>query len=150
MLHITVGYTGSRTNFAYCPPNGEYGTIEAYVWNCAPGPSGESRGKVPYWSNPAVELQGVATGSDDENNALFMIEGRAASAAAGTNCLDGNPDEAWMKFESGGVIGNNCPNGEASYEHPLSASLGKFILYIFIIIESKNINHKAVQILLRQ
>ena len=132
MLHITVGYTGSRTNFAYCPPNGEYGTIEAYVWNCAPGPSGESRGKVPYWSNPAVELQGVATGSDDENNALFMIEGRAASAAAGTNCLDGNPDEAWMKFESGGVIGNNCPNGEASYEPPLSDSLGTSIQFILI------------------
>ena len=56
-----------------------------------------------------------------------MIEGRSASAAAGTNCLDGKPDEAWMKLESGGVIGNNCPNGETSYELPLSASLGKFI-----------------------
>ena len=143
-FYVNAGYTGSRTNFAYCPPNGEYGTIEAYVWNCAAGPSGEDRGKVPYWSNPAVELQGVATGSDDENNALFMIEGRAASAAAGTNCLDGNPDEAWMKFESGGVIGNNCPNGEASYEHPLSASLGKFILCIFFIIESSN-NIKSYQ-----
>ena len=131
-FYVNAGYTGSRTNFAYCPPNGEYGTIEAYVWNCAAGPSGEDRGKVPYWSNPAVELQGVATGSDDENNALFMIEGRAASAAAGTNCLDGNPDEAWMKFESGGLIGNNCPNGETSYEPPLSDSLGTSIQFISI------------------
>ena len=89
---------------------------------------------MPYWSNPDVELGGTATGSDDENNALTMKEGRAASAAAGTNCLDGKPNEAWMKFESGGVIGNNCPNGETSYELPLSASLGNFILCIFIII----------------
>ena len=93
---------------------------------------------MPYWSNPDVELGGTATGSDDENNALTMKEGRAASAAAGTNCLDGKPNEAWMQFESGGVIGNNCPNGETSYELPLSASLGNFIFSILIIIRPTN------------
>ena len=120
----TQGYTGTRTNFAYCPPDGEFGTIEAYVWNCAKGPSGESRGKVPYWSNPNVMIDGVATGTETDNNAGTMIEGRFDSAAAGTNCLDGNPDDAWMRGDPSGLIGNNCPNGEASYELPLSESLG--------------------------
>ena len=54
-----------------------------------------------------------------------MTEQRFISAAAGTNCLDGNPDEAWMNFEPSGTIGNNCPNGETSYEPELSSSLGK-------------------------
>ena len=120
-----LGYTGSRTNFAYCPPDGEYGTIEAYVWDCAPGPSGGSRGKVPYWSNPLVEVDGVPSGSADENNAAYMTEERFNSAAAGTNCLDGNPDDAWMNFEATGTIGNNCASGEEAYELPLSESLGK-------------------------
>ena len=39
------------------------------MWDCAPGPSGENRGKVPYWSNPNVQVEGVATGSEIENNA---------------------------------------------------------------------------------
>ena len=80
---------------------------------------------MPYWSNPNVTLDGVATGSESENNAGSMKEGRFESAAAGTNCLDGNPDEAWMNGDPSGIIGNNCPNGEASYEPPLSESLGK-------------------------
>ena len=70
-------------------------------------------------------FEGVATGSDLENNAGTMTEGRFDSAAAGTNCLDGNPDEAWMNGEESGTIGNNCPNGETSYELPLSESLGR-------------------------
>ena len=53
-----------------------------------------------------------------------MTEERFTSSAAGTNCLDGNPDAAWMNFEGTGTIGNNCPNDEESYEPPLSTSLG--------------------------
>ena len=126
MIEI-LGYTGPQTNFAYCPPDGEYGTIEAYVWNCAKGPSGENRGKVPYWSNPNVMFEGVATGTATDNNAGYMTAGRFDSAAAGTNCLDGNPDAAWMNGEESGTIGNNCPNGETHYELPLSESLGKIL-----------------------
>ena len=74
-------------------------------------------GKIPYWSNPNVMFQGVATGSDTENNAGWMTKSRFDSAALGTNCLDGNPDES-------GKMKNNCPNGEESYEPPLSDSLG--------------------------
>ena len=98
------------------------------MWDCAPGPSGENRGKVPYWSNPNVQVEGIATGSEIENNAKLMTEEAHTSAAAGTNCLDGNPDEAWMNFQSGGNIGNNCPNDEASFEPPLSLSTGKITL----------------------
>ena len=54
-----------------------------------------------------------------------MKEKRYESAALGTNCLDGNPDEAWMRDINSGQIGNNCPNGEESYTPPLSESLGK-------------------------
>ena len=107
-----LGYDGDRTNFAYCPPDGEYGTIEAYVWNCAPGPSGEGRSNAPYWSNPDVEFEGTATGSEIANNAKFMTEARFISSRAGSKCLDGNPDKKWMEFDAKGKIGNNCPNGE--------------------------------------
>ena len=117
-------YTGSNTNWAYCPPGGDYGTIEAYMWTCNPGPSGKSRGKIPNWSNPNVKVDGVATGTETENNAGYMTEQRFKSAEAGTNCLDGNPDEAWMHFKSTGSIGNNCPNGKESYEPPLTSSIG--------------------------
>ena len=94
------------------------------MWNCAAGPSGKSRGKAPYWSNPDVEFEGVATGTEINNNAKFMTEERFSSAAAGSNCLDGNPDDAWMNFEPTGTIGNNCPNGEETYDPPLSLSAG--------------------------
>ena len=53
-----------------------------------------------------------------------MTENAHKSAAFGTNCLDGNPDDAWMNFEPDGVIGNNCPNDEKSFEPPLSSSTG--------------------------
>ena len=69
-------------------------------------------------------FEGVATGSQDENNAKYIKEKRFESASAGTNCLDGNPDEAWMEFKSTGSIGNHCPNGEESYELPLTLSTG--------------------------
>ena len=81
---------------------------------------------MPYWSNPNVQFEGVDTGTEIEDNAEYMTEGRFDSRDAGTNCLDGNPDAAWMNFEDGGTIGNNCPNGEESYEPDLSVSAGKF------------------------
>ena len=121
-----LGYTGSRTNFAYCPPDGEYGTIESYPWDCTPGPSGHRRTKAPYFSNPDVTFDGAATGSEIANNARFITEQRFTSALAGSNCLDGDPDEKWMNFDSEGRIGNNCPNGEESYEPPLTMSSGIF------------------------
>ena len=71
-----------------------------------------------------MNFQGVATGTESQNNAKYMTEKRFESAAAGTNCLDGNPDEAWMNGDDSGKIGNNCQNGEASYKPPLSNSLG--------------------------
>ena len=71
-----------------------------------------------------MNFQGVATGTESQNNAKYMTEKRFESAAAGTNCLDGNPDEAWMNGDDSGKIGNNCQNGEASYKPPLSDSLG--------------------------
>ena len=92
MFKCFLGNMNSRINHAYCPPDGEFGTIEAYVWNCHPGPSGEPRGKVPYYSNPNAQVDGVATGSQTENNAKYMTDNRFASASAGTNCLDGHPD----------------------------------------------------------
>ena len=72
-------------------------------------------------------IEGVASGTATDNNAGYMTEERFNSAAVGTNCLDGNPDEAWMNGEASGTIGNNCPNGETSYEPPLSESLGKIL-----------------------
>ena len=126
---IFAGYKGTRTNFAYCPPDAEFGTIVSYPWRCKKGPSGASRGKVPFYSNPNVSKDGVVTGTDTENNAGYIKEKRYESAALGTNCLDGNPDEAWMKDINSGQIGNNCPNGEESYTPALSESLGIKIQY---------------------
>ena len=74
-------------------------------------------------------IDGVATGTETENNAGYMKEMRFDCSDAGTNCLDGNPDEAWMKGEESGKIGKNCPNGEKSYEPPLSKSLGNFLAW---------------------
>ena len=130
---------GTRTNFAYCPPDGEFGTIMAYTWLCEKGPSGNYRGKVPFYSNPNVSKDGVVTGTDTENNAGYIKEKRYESAALGTNCLDGNPDEAWMKDINSGQIGNNCPNGEESYTPPLSESLG--IKIQSLINHLNHINH---------
>ena len=53
-----------------------------------------------------------------------MRDERFTTAHAGSNCLDGNPDEKWMNFDSEGTIGNNCPNNETSYDPPLSMSSG--------------------------
>ena len=54
-----------------------------------------------------------------------MREMRFEYRDAGTNCLDGKPDEKWMNFDSDGKIGNNCPNGEHSYELSVNDSQGK-------------------------
>ena len=120
------GYSGTRTNFAFCPPGANYGTLDSYPWDCEPGPNGETRGKVPYFSNPDIIYEGVPTGDDQNNNAKRMREMRFEYRDAGTNCLDGKPDEKWMNFDSDGTIGNNCPNGEQSYEIPISETQGKF------------------------
>jgi len=50
------------SNFAYCPPDGNYGTIDSYPWECAKGPNGKHRVKAPYFSNPKVCHEGVPTG----------------------------------------------------------------------------------------
>ena len=98
---------------------------------CPTPPSGEYRKKEPYYSNPNVTFQGFPTGTESQNNAKTMKEKRFANAAAGTNCLDGKPDEAWMNGDDvSGKIGNNCPNGEASFEPPLSDSLGNKIVFV--------------------
>ena len=120
----TLGYTGDRTNFAFCPPGGNFGTIDAYMWTCE-----GKRGKVPYFSNQNVKVDGYPTGDANHDNAKFMTKERYKSRDAGTNCLDGNPDDAWMKFKDGGKIGNNCPGDKASYEVPLSVSKGKIVKY---------------------
>ena len=116
---ITLGYEGDRTNWAFCPPDADWGTIDAYMWTCS-----GNRGKVPYFSNQNVKYNGIATGDAENDNAHYVIEQRFDSRDAGTNCLDGKPDDAWMNGEDGGQIGNNCPSGEASFEVPLSWSEG--------------------------
>ena len=92
---------------------------------------------MPYYSNPNVLIEGIATGTATENNARYMSEQRFKSAAAGTNCLDGNPDEAWMNFQPTGIIGNNCLNGESSYEPPLSLSRGKYLFLHLLYVKIK-------------
>ena len=113
---IFLGYSGTRTNFAFCPPDGNYGTLDSYPWMCEPGPNGESREKAPYFSNPDVSYEGIPTGDSQNNNAARMREMRFEYRDAGSNCLDGKPDQKWMDFDPEGNIGNNCLNEEHSYE----------------------------------
>ena len=47
-----------------------------------------------------------------------MTEKRFEFRDAGSNCLDGFPDEKWMNFKPDGKIGNNCTNDETSSETP--------------------------------
>ena len=93
---------------------------------CEPGPNGQSRGKAPYFSNPKVSFEGVPTGDSQNNNAKRMREMRFEYRDAGSNCLDGKPDEKWMKFEPDGKIGNNCLNGESSYKIPDNDTKGTY------------------------
>ena len=72
-------------------------------------------------------VDGFPTGDALNDNAKFVTEERFTSRDAGTNCLDGKPDAAWMNFESSGTIGNNCPNGETSFTVPLSLSEGMLL-----------------------
>ena len=53
-----------------------------------------------------------------------MREMRFEYRDAGTNCLDGKPDEKWMNFDPDGTIGNNCQNGESSYEISVNDTQG--------------------------
>ncbi|MBN8549014.1 MAG: hypothetical protein J0M12_06845 [Deltaproteobacteria bacterium] len=55
--------------------NGKYRTVMAY----ASGQSGEVR--IPYFSNPDVQYQGVATGTSSANNALTLNNTAAIVAA---------------------------------------------------------------------
>ena len=59
-----------------------------------------------------------------------MREMRFEYRDAGNNCLDGKPDEKWMNFDPEGKIGNNCLNGESSYEIPENETAG-ILLYLF-------------------
>ena len=60
----------------------------------------------------------MATGDSEHNNAGYMTEKRFEFRDAGSNCLDGFPDEKWMNFKPDGKIGNNCTNDETSSETP--------------------------------
>ena len=115
MLYLThhLGDKKDRTNFAFCPPDGNYGTIDAYEWKCPKGPNGKKRKKAQYFSNPDVCHEEVPTGDAYNNNAGHMIENRFKYRDVGSNCLDGNPDEKW-KF------GKKCKNGEKSFEVPIN------------------------------
>ena len=114
-------------NFGFCPPNGNYGTIEAYEWNCPNGPNGKYRKKAKHFSNPNVLYQGVATGDDNNNNAAYMTDNRFKFRDVGTNCLDGHPDDNWN-------FGNNCNKGQTSYEPPINYCEGIIIFNYFFFL----------------
>ena len=106
-----------ETNFGYCPPDGNYGTIISYEWHCSNGPNGKKRAKAPYFSNPSVCHEGVPTGDDNNNNAEAMTKNRFKIQNFGTNCLDGNPTSEW-KFKS------NCKDGQSHFEPKIDISKG--------------------------
>ena len=116
----------TRTNFGFCPPNGNYGTIEAYEWRCPNGINGNKRKKAYYFSNPNVFYERVATGDANNNNAAYMTTTRFTSRDLGTNCLDGRPDDDWN-------IGFNCNIGQTSYEPPINYCEG---INLFISLSS--------------
>ena len=93
---------------------------------CEPGPNGETRGRAPYFSNPDVIFEGVPTGDSQNNNAARMRQMRFEYRDAGTNCLNGKPDEKWMNFDPDGSIGNNCVDGHSSYVIPVEDTKGSF------------------------
>ena len=129
ILHVIFLYYGLQleeqekgTNFAYCPPKGNYGTIDAYQWTCSKGPNGKTRQKAPHFSNPDVYYQGVPTGDLLNNNAGYITNNRFKSRDKGSNCLDGKPNENWE-------FGDNCLEGKSSYFHPpIDQSKGIFSL----------------------
>ena len=102
-----LGYTGDQTHWAYCPPDAPYGTIDSYPWVCPKTASGDYRESAPYFSNANVIYKGFATGNAENDNAAYMTEERFHFRDAGTNCLDGKPDEKWMNFDADGTIGND-------------------------------------------
>lgn len=106
-----------ENNFAYCPPNGNYGTIESYPWKCRNGPSGEPRVKAPYFSNPKVCHEGVPTGDVYNNNADFISKSKFKIQNVGSNCLDGNPTSEW-KMKS------NCNSDEKVFDPPINKLKG--------------------------
>ena len=118
---------GKRTNFAFCPPRGNYGTICAYQWTCPNGPNGQPRKRAPYFSNPKVSYEGVPTGDAKNNNAAYMTSERFSHRDDGNNCFDGKPDYKWMNFKDNGKIGNNCKNGQKSFEPPINKCEGNVL-----------------------
>ena len=101
---------------------------------CAPGPNGEQRVQIPYFSNPDVIFEDVPTGDAEDNNVGTMRRMRFEYQNAGSNCLDGKPDKMWMDLNPDGMIGNNCPNGESSYIVPIDGVKSKFLSYISILL----------------
>ena len=101
---------------------------------CAPGPNGEQRVQIPYFSNPDVIFEGVPTGDAEDNNVGTMRRMRFEYQNAGSNCLDGKPDKMWMDLNPDGMIGNNCPNGESSYKVPIDGAESKFLSYLSILL----------------
>ena len=109
-----------KTNFGYCPPDGNYGTIISYPWHCNKGTNGKTRVKAQYFSNPKVCHEGVPTGDDNNNNAEEMSKNRYKIQDFGTNCLDGNPTYEW-KYK------RNCNDGQSQFEPKIDLSKGNLL-----------------------
>ena len=90
--------------------------------------------QIPYFSNPDVSVDGVPTGDAKDNNVGTMRKMRFEYQNAGSNCLDGKPNQMWMDLNPEGVIGNNCPNGESSYKVPIVGDKSKFLFYLSILL----------------
>ena len=90
--------------------------------------------QIPYFSNPDVSVDGVPTGDAKDNNVGTMRKMRFEYQNAGSNCLDGKPNQMWMDLNPEGVIGNNCPNGESSYKVPIDVAKSKFLSYLSILL----------------
>ena len=75
----------------------------------------------------------MATGDLEHNNAGYMTDKRFEFRDAGSNCLDGFPDEKWMNFELDGEIGNYCPNegiSQCSYLQTFTYSVRRFSITV--------------------
>ena len=90
--------------------------------------------QIPYFSNPDVSVDGVPTGDAKDNNVGTMRKMRFEYQNAGSNCLDGKPNQMLMDLNPEGVIGNNCPNGESSYKVPIDGAKSKFLSYLSILL----------------
>ena len=82
----------------------------AYESTC---PEGFSTSSIKYYSNPDVYYEGVATGSTEANNALYMTTRKYDYSTGGTNCADGTATD---KTE----VGNQCAWGDGWTATPYS------------------------------